>query len=95
MYFRVMEKIRNKEIYEKFKAGISADEIAQTEGISRARVYQIINSMKAREDNEINRPLSYNDRYEEKIATLEAKIRSLEETNDRLLRIIEKLTIGN
>lgn len=90
-----MEKIRNKEIYEKFKAGISADEIAQTEGISRARVYQIINSMKAREDNEINRPLSYNDRYEEKIAELNEKIRSLEETNDRLLRIIEKLTVGN
>lgn len=90
-----MEKIRNAEIYEKFKAGISADEIAQTEGISRARVYQIINSMKAREDNEINRPLSYNDRYEKKIAELNEKIRSLEETNDRLLRIIEKLTIGN
>jgi hypothetical protein len=28
-------------------------------------------------------------------AELNEKIRSLEETNDRLLRIIEKLTIGN
>ena len=93
-----MEKIRNKEIYEKFKAGISADEIAQTEGISRARVYQILSAEKAREHVErlprIDDSRSVIER-DEKIKSLEQKIRSLEETNDRLLRIIEKLTVGN
>ena len=93
-----MEKIRNKEIYEKFKAGISADDIAQSEGISRARVYQIINSMKARERVSalplIDDSKTVNE-LKERIAELNEKIRSLEETNDRLLRIIEKLTVGN
>lgn len=93
-----MEKIRNKEIYEKFKAGISADEISQTEGISRARVYQIINSMKARE-RVADLPLIDDSKtvieLKQRIAELEAKIRSLEDTNDRLLKIIEKLTMGN
>ena len=39
-----MEKIRNKEIYDKFKEGIAADDIAKELGISRARVYQIISA---------------------------------------------------
>lgn len=87
-----MEKVRNKEIYEKFKSGIAADDIAQSEGISRARVYQIINSMRVREDNEINRPLSYNDRYEEKIAELKSRISELEEENKNLRNDVRRLT---
>lgn len=89
-----MEKIRNAEIYEKFKAGISADEIAQTEGISRARVYQIINSMKARE-RVADLPLIDDSKVvselKQKIAELEAENKNLLSDNRRLLGIIEKL----
>ena len=94
MYFRVMEKIRNKEIYEKFKAGISADEISQTEGISRARVYQIINAIKARERVSalplIDDSKTVNE-LKAKIKELEEKISALEADNHRLLGIIERL----
>lgn len=77
------------------KEGLRVHEIADALGLSQSGVYRVIQMKRVREDNEINRPLSYNDRYEEKIAELNEKIRSLEETNDRLLRIIEKLTVGN
>ena len=87
-----MEKIRNREIYEKFKSGIAADDIAKEAGISRARVYQIINAMRAREDNEINRPLDYNDKYEEKIAELKSRISELEEENKNLRNDVRRLT---
>ena len=89
-----MEKVRNREIYEKFKAGISADEISQTEGISRARVYQIINAMKAREHVE-RLPLIDDSKavqeLKSRIKELEEKISALEADNHRLLGIIERL----
>lgn len=91
---RLTEEIKER-IWTMKKEGLRVHEIADALGLSQSGVYRVIQMKRVREDNEINRPLSYNDRYEEKISTLEAKIRSLEETNDRLLRIIEKLTIGN
>jgi predicted transcriptional regulator len=91
---RLTEEIKER-IWTMKKEGLRVHEIADALGLSQSGVYRVIQMKRVKEDNDINRPLSYNDRYEEKIATLEAKIRSLEETNDRLLRIIEKLTVGN
>lgn len=89
-----MEKIRNAEIYEKFKAGISADEIAQTEGISRARVYQIINSMKARE-KVADLPLIDDSpsviALQEKIKELENELQKVRNENSKLTDIIFNL----
>ena len=90
---RLTEEIKER-IWTMKKEGLRVHEIADELGLSQSGVYRVIQMKRAREDNDINRPLSYNDRYEEKIASLEEKIRSLEETNDRLLRSIEKLTVG-
>lgn len=83
-----MEKVRNKEIYEKFKAGVSADDIAQSEGISRARVYQIINSMKARE-KVADLPLIDDSKT---VQELKSRISELEEENKNLRNDVRRLT---
>ena len=89
-----MQKIRNREIYEKWKAGISAEDISKEEGISRARVYQLISAERAKEHVE-KLPLIDDSRAvlerDEKIKTLEERVLSLEADNRRLLGIIEKL----
>lgn len=86
-----MEKIRNKEIYEKFKSGIAADDIAKEEGISRARVYQIISSIDRIKEKPILDDSKVVQELKQKIAALEEKINLLQEDNRRLLGIIEKL----
>lgn len=78
-----------------WKNGMTPFEISKKYEVSRSYVYQLIGSAK---ENEINRPMPSPvvlEKYEKEIRELNEKIRSLEETNDRLLRIIEKLTIGN
>lgn len=82
-----MEKIRNAEIYEKFKTGVSADDIAQSEGISRARVYQIISSMKAKE-RVADLPLIDDSKV---VKELNAEIQYLKEQVKRLEKVIDHL----
>lgn len=83
-----MEKVRNQQIYEKFKAGISADTIAKEEGVSRARVYQIINSMKARE-RVADLPLIDDSKT---VNELKQRIAELEEENKNLRNDVRRLT---
>ena len=82
-----MEKIRNSKIYEQFKSGISADEIAQQTGISRARVYQILSAEKARE-NVQKMPLIDDS---PSVIALNGRIKELEEENKKLLESNQKL----
>lgn len=79
-----MEKIRNKEIYEKFKGGIAADDIAKEEGISRARVYQIISSIERIKD----KPMIDDSRV---VQELKKRLDEKEAEIERLHRIIDKL----
>lgn len=86
---------KKQSIITDWKNGMTPFEISKKYEVSRSYVYQLIGSAK---ENEINRPMAppvLLEKYEKKIAELNEKIRSLEETNDRLLRIIEKLTVGN
>ena len=86
---------KKQSIITDWKNGLTPFEISKKYEVSRSYVYQLIGSAK---ENEVNRPMPSPvvlEKYEKKIAELNEKIRSLEETNDRLLRIIEKLTVGN
>ena len=82
-----MEKIRNQEIYNQFNEGKSAEDIARDEGISRARVYQIVNQMKIKERG-IELPIIDDSR---KVRELMAERTALKEEKERLYKIIDKL----
>ena len=83
-----MEKIRNKNIYEKWKSGISAEDIAKEENISRARVYQLISAERAKEHVE-KLPLIDDS---PSVIALQEKIKELEEENKNLRNDVRRLT---
>ena len=74
------------------KEGLRVHEIADALGLSQSGVYRVIQMKRAREDNEINRPLDYNDKYEKKIAELKSRIEELEEENKNLRNDVRRLT---
>lgn len=85
-------------IIEDYRNGMTPLDISHKYGVSRSYVYQVVSAIKAQERVSalplIDDSKTVNE-LKQRIDELNEKIRSLEETNDRLLRIIEKLTVGN
>ena len=73
---------RSKQILEDYKSGIKPSEIAAHYQVSRQYVYKLISTMKPEivDTNEI-------------IENLKAQIHGLEEENNRLKRIIDRLLV--
>jgi len=80
-----MEKIRNKEIYEKFQQGVSAEDISKEMGVSRARIYQIINAQEKVRDKVMIDDSVVVKELKERIKALEDELKRCHSIIDRLL----------